>query len=98
MVSEINYRLMEDSPKAIQTIRPADIGLNDFRPFGNNWHITLFHYRNHGAAFGRVLIGIQNKDEVKSKFESGLNELGFNYKNETRSNPAYQLFLGGQTK
>jgi threonine dehydratase len=58
----------------------------------SKWNISLFHYRNHGAAFGRVLTGFEvpAKDDVA--FAQFLTELGFVYQEETHS-PAYQLFL-----
>ena len=59
----------------------------------SDWNISLFHYRNHGADYGRVLVGIQvPKDEMR-QFRSFLRELGYPYADETR-NPAYRLFLG----
>jgi len=57
------------------------------------WNISLFHYRNHGAAFGRVLLGIQIEDNDRAVFASCMNELGYYYAEETE-NPAYQLFAG----
>ena len=57
---------------------------------GTNWNISLFHYRNHGADFGRVLIGLQvdNPSELEARFD----ELGYFYHNES-DNKAYQYFL-----
>lgn len=60
---------------------------------GGRWNITLFHYRNHGAAYGRVLVGIQVPPEDAAKFQGFLDSLGYVYWEET-SNPAYSLFLG----
>jgi len=60
---------------------------------GSRWNITLFHYRNHGAAYGRVLVGIQVPPEDAAKFQGFLDSLGYVYWEET-SNPAYGLFLG----
>ncbi|HEY0337614.1 MAG TPA: threonine ammonia-lyase, biosynthetic [Burkholderiales bacterium] len=57
------------------------------------WNISLFHYRNHGADYGRVLVGMQVPAQDKIKFETFLKELGYPYKDESR-NPAYRLFLG----
>lgn len=57
-----------------------------------NWNISLFHYRNHGAAFGRVLVGMQIPVDERAKFEALLKELNYNYWNET-DNPAYACFL-----
>lgn len=61
---------------------------------GGRWNISLFHYRNHGAAFGRVLIGLQMPAEERVEIQSCLDRLGFEYAEET-SNPAYGLFAGG---
>src|SRR5918912_3473464 len=58
----------------------------------SDWNISLFHYRNHGADYGRVLVGIQvPRDEMRA-FRSFLKKLGYPYADETR-NPAYRLFL-----
>jgi threonine dehydratase len=57
------------------------------------WNITLFHYRNHGADYGRVLVGMQVPARDKTKFRRFLAELGYRYQDET-ANPAYRLFLG----
>jgi threonine dehydratase len=58
----------------------------------SQWNISLFHYRNHGAAFGRVLAGFEVPDTDAIPFARFLTELGFVYQEETHS-PAYQLFL-----
>lgn len=59
---------------------------------GQGWNISLFHYRNHGAAYGRVLVGMQVPRGGKEEFQAFLDELGYSYQEET-DNPAYQLFL-----
>jgi threonine dehydratase len=59
---------------------------------GERWNISVFHYRNHGAAYGRVLVGTQVKDEERDEFQSFLDGLGLNYWEES-NNPAYRLFL-----
>ncbi|MBM3357276.1 MAG: threonine ammonia-lyase, biosynthetic [Betaproteobacteria bacterium] len=56
------------------------------------WNISLFHYRNHGANYGRVLVGMQVPRRDKRKFRSFLARIGYPYWDETR-NPAYRLFL-----
>jgi len=56
------------------------------------WNISLFHYRNHAAAFGRVLAGIEVPLAERPEFEAYLDALGYPYVDET-NNPAYQLFL-----
>lgn len=59
---------------------------------GPQWNISLFHYRNHGADYGRVLVGFQLPKEETSNFQAFLHELGYPYWEET-TNPAYELFL-----
>ncbi len=61
---------------------------------GKRWNISLFHYRNHGAAYGRVLMGIQVEKGEKQDFQAVLEKMGFHYWEETW-NPAYRLFAGG---
>ena len=56
------------------------------------WNISLFHYRNHGADYGRVLVGMQVPPRDKRKFRAFLSRVGYPCRDETR-NPAYQLFL-----
>jgi threonine dehydratase len=58
------------------------------------WNITLFHYRNHGDDYGRVLAGIQVPPADRPRFAAALDELGFPCTDET-GNPAYRLFLEG---
>jgi threonine dehydratase len=60
---------------------------------GHDWNISLFHYRNHGADFGRVLVGMQVPPDEQTEFLAFLQNLGYPYWDETE-NPAYQLFLG----
>ena len=57
------------------------------------WNISLFHYRNHGADSGRVLVGMQVPSAEKRAFRAFLDGLGYDYAEET-DNPAYQMFLG----
>lgn len=59
---------------------------------GGRWNISLFHYRSHGADFGRVLVGMQVPPKDKRAFQTFLDSLGYEYADETR-NPAYKLFL-----
>ncbi|MBS0376834.1 MAG: threonine ammonia-lyase, biosynthetic [Proteobacteria bacterium] len=61
---------------------------------GTDWNISLFHYRNHGSDYGRVLAGIQVPPASEAEFLRHLADLGFNYTEET-GNPAYRMFLGG---
>jgi threonine dehydratase len=57
-----------------------------------DWNISLFHYRNHGADYGRVLAGIQVPPATRAGFRRSLRELGYPHWDET-DNPAYRLFL-----
>jgi threonine dehydratase len=59
----------------------------------HSWNISLFHYRNHGADYGRVLVGMQVPPRDKAAFKAFLAKLGYPFSDETR-NPAYRLFLG----
>ena len=56
------------------------------------WNITLFHYRNQGADYGRILVGIQVPDDEKDTFTAQVARLGYPHVEET-TNPAYRLFL-----
>ena len=60
---------------------------------GHNWNISLFHYRNHGTDYGRVLVGIQVPPLEHAAFKAFLDDLGYAYWDES-ANPAYKLFLG----
>ena len=62
---------------------------------GGRWNISLFHYRNHGADFGRVLAGFEVPADEMPAFESFLDGLGYRYQRE-QHNPAYDLFLARQ--
>ena len=59
---------------------------------GERWNISLFHYRNHGAAYGRVLMGIQVPPPQADEFQLFLDSLGIEYSEET-NNPVYKMFL-----
>lgn len=59
----------------------------------SGWNITLFHYRNHGSDFGRVLVGMQVPPDELAAFQAFLDKLGYEFINES-DNPAYTLFLG----
>ena len=59
---------------------------------GERWNISLFHYRNHGAAYGRVLMGIQVPNEERPEFQDFLDGLGMQYWDES-GNAAYIMFL-----
>ena len=56
------------------------------------WNISLFHYRNHGSDYGRVLAGIQVPAGTREAFAQHLTDLGYAHVEET-ANPAYRAFL-----
>jgi len=57
------------------------------------WNISLFHYRNQGADYGRVLVGMQVPPSDAPEFRRFLDRLGYDYVDES-ANPAYRMFLG----
>ena len=68
--------------------------LMDFlEKLGGRWNISMFHYRNHGADFGRVLAGFEVPPEDAGAFEGFLEGLGYPYHREVQ-NAAYEMFLG----
>ncbi len=82
VADEIVYRLsFPEKPGAL---------LNFLQLVGDKWNISLFHYRNHGSDYGRVLVGFTTKHHAA--LEKQLDELGYAYHSET-SNIAYQHFL-----
>jgi threonine dehydratase len=72
--------------------RPGAL-LRFLEAIGARWNISLFHYRNHGSDYGRVLAGIQVPAAEREELRQHLNELRFPYVEET-ANPAYRMFLG----
>jgi len=83
-VDEILYRF--EFPE-----RPGAL-MNFLDKMGGRWNISLFHYRSHGADFGRVLVGMQVPRKAKRNFQKFLDNLGYEYVEETK-NKAYRLFL-----
>lgn len=71
--------------------RPGAL-MNFLNQMSAGWNISLFHYRNHGADYGRVLVGMQVPPDDKLEFDNFLANLGYRYWDETE-NPAYRLFL-----
>ncbi|MEN9492572.1 MAG: hypothetical protein RJA63_3021, partial [Pseudomonadota bacterium] len=59
----------------------------------SDWNISLFHYRNHGADYGRALVGLQVPSQDQGAFDDFLTTLGLDWSDES-ANPAYRLFLG----
>ena len=70
--------------------RPGAL-LNFLSSLGKRWNISLFHYRNHGAAYGRVLMGVQVPDGEQAELHRLLTGIGYRFWEETE-NPAYRLF------
>ena len=71
--------------------RPGAL-MNCLTKMGNTRNKSLFHYRNHGAAVGRVLCGIQVPKDETAQFREFLDNLGYLYFRET-DNSAYRIFL-----
>lgn len=71
--------------------RPGAL-LDFLTSIGKRWNISLFHYRNHGAAFGRVLVGLQIPAKERKELKRHMEKLSYPYWEET-DNPAYKLFL-----
>jgi threonine dehydratase len=72
--------------------RPGAL-MNFLNSMNHSWNISLFHYRNHGADYGRVLVGMQVPHHDKKALKTFLDTLGYPYWDES-ANPAYKLFLG----
>ena len=71
----------------------SDALLQFLRGMESDWNISLFHYRNYGSEYGRVLMGIQVPDEDADRFTAFLHATGYHYTIEA-DNPAYDMFLG----
>jgi threonine dehydratase len=63
------------------------------RVLGGRWNVSLFHYRNHGADHGKVLVGFQVPRDQRDEFARALDEIGYPFSDVTRD-PAYRYFLG----
>ena len=72
--------------------RPGAL-LDFLKAIGTGWNISLFHYRNHGSDYGRILAGIDVPHEETDELEAHLAELGYPHWEES-DNPAYRMFLG----
>jgi threonine dehydratase len=83
--NEILYRFeFPERPGALRNF------LNRMSP---HWNISLFHYRNHGTDYGRVLVGMQVPSEDHEAFQAFLDKVGYAHWDESH-NPAYHLFVG----
>ena len=83
-VGEVLYRF--EFPE-----RPGALG-TFLKEFGVDWNISLFHYRNHGAAWGRVLVGFTAVDQGRAALRKYLDRIGYRYWEES-ANSAYRRFL-----
>ena len=84
---ELLYRFeFPERPGALMTF------LKNMKP---NWSISIFHYRNHGADVGRIVIGVLISKSELDEWLKFINLLGYKFWNET-NNPTYKLFLGLQ--
>ncbi len=87
VVKELLYRFeFPEKPGALMRF------VNSMKP---EWSISIFHYRNHGADIGRIVIGVLVEERDISNWETFLREIGYKSWEETK-NPAYELFLGAQ--
>ena len=88
-------RLSEDTPTTLNLPACTWEGalIRFLTSMSRGWNISLFHYRNHGADYGRVLVGMQVPPGDKKAFQQFLAKVGYPYCDETK-NPAYRLFLG----
>jgi len=66
--------------------------LGFLKAIGHRWNISLFHYRNHGSDYGRVLAGVQVPESERDEFDEHLRDLGYPFEDES-DNPAYKMFL-----
>lgn len=83
--NEVVYRFnFPERPGALQAF---------LQNLGQRWNISMFHYRNHGSAYGRVLVGLQVPPRDRPKIAQLLTRMNYGFTEET-GNPAYDLFLG----
>ncbi len=84
LIDEVLYRF--EFPE-----RPGAL-LKFLTAMSHDWNISLFHYRNHGSAYGQVLIGLQVPKKQRARLQTFVRTIGFTAHDET-ANPAYRLFL-----
>ncbi len=97
--SHVRYMVGGRAPRAENELlyrfafpeRPGAL-MNFLSNLRSDWNISLFHYRNHGSDFGRVLVGMQVPPHDRIAFQDFLDRLGYQYADETL-NPAYRMFL-----
>ena len=101
--THVRYMVGGRSPQAENEVvyrfifpeRPGAL-MNFLSNLRSDWNISLFHYRNHGSDFGRVLVGMQVPPQDKAAFDDFLQRLGYEYAAES-DNPAYRMFLSAST-
>jgi threonine dehydratase len=71
--------------------RPGAL-LDFLNAIGTDWNISLFHYRNHGSDYGRILAGIDVPPDETAELQAHLSDLGYTYWEESE-NPAFSIFL-----
>ena len=97
--SHVRYMVGGRAPQAENEVvyrfvfpeRPGAL-MNFLSTLRSDWNISLFHYRNHGSDFGRVLVGMQVPPQDKAAFDDFLQRLGYDFAPESE-NPAYRMFL-----
>lgn len=91
----VGGRAPEISNEVIYTFefpeRPGAL-MNFLNKLGERWNISMFHYRNHGAAYGRVLVGLQVPQAERKELVAVLKTLNYRFEEES-NNPAYKNFL-----
>jgi threonine dehydratase len=91
----VGGRTLGDKPELLYRFefpeRPGAL-LRFLTGLGGSWNITMFHYRNHGAAWGRVLVGFEAAAKDRHSLAEYLKRIGFRYWEES-DNPAYRMFL-----
>ena len=98
--AHIRYMVGGHAPQAVDEVvfrfefpeRPGAL-MKFLDSMRHDWNISLFHYRNHGADYGRVLVGMQVPAREMGEFRAFLERVGYDYVEET-GNPGYELFLG----
>lgn len=92
MVGGTGHELSDERVYRFQFPERPGALLNFLQSMQPNWNISLFHYRNHGSAYGRVLVGIQVKEEELGELQKQFDKLSYRWQEESQ-NPAYKLFL-----
>ncbi|MCK5817702.1 MAG: threonine ammonia-lyase, biosynthetic [Psychromonas sp.] len=92
MVGGVPFQGIKERLYSFEFPEDSNALLKFLNTLGKQTNITLFHYRNHGAAYGQVLAGFELEDHQMPNFTKHLEALDYHYKDET-NNQAYQFFL-----